>query len=494
MISVDLQRVREVELVLDSLLKSGWRLEDQIDRTTATVAGLSPRDALTALSALGDVTELVRVEGRRGGLVVVLKLVGDGFELESVSHADAGSYFEEPEHQEMAGHLQDREVEAALALPFQWRTVADLKIGKVAHAPKSVEVAVVNSWTWLTEWLASRERIERLVPSRGQRRLVLVLDFDGEPRHFGRLTIASHRYDLVLPEPALELASERSTEDRPNIAPSALEPLSEALTFDAVTASVASAFAYRVWAPLANDVSADEARLTFTGVRVTTAAPLASCEMDATLLLDTQRLYRWAYQDQHPDRLLSIRQVCSLYDGDEALRRPGDVLASAEAVFFGLRTEAVAEVMKGARDAQAQAMDAIRQSVKAVQDLTKSATERLLASLVAIAAVVVANSTRALSDDVGRNLLLLVAGFLAVLAACSLFLEGPLLSLPLAKLDEDLKAGNPFLTDANRKRASSLPSIGATRRRVAVTRAVVALTYIALALAILLWGDPARFT
>ncbi len=121
---------------------------------------------------------------------------------------------------------------------------------------------------------------------------------------------------------------------------------------------------------------------------------------------ETIALRGWALHDASPDRLLALRQVASLYGTDTApFGHAADVQASAEVIYAGLRTDAVAEAVKGSREAHAQAQDAARQTVKNATDMVKGATERMLAALVAVGAVLIANAGRALPDDTGRLLI-----------------------------------------------------------------------------------------
>jgi hypothetical protein len=62
--------------------------------------------------------------------------------------------------------------------------------------------------------------------------------------------------------------------------------------------------------------------------------------------------------------------------------------------------------------------------------MAKSAGERFLAALVGVGGILIANASKTLTDHVSRQLMLLVAGFLLVLAAFAVLVEGRLLSVP----------------------------------------------------------------
>ena len=182
-----------------------------------------------------------------------------------------------------------------------------------------------------------------------------------------------------------------------------------------------------------------------------------------------------------------------MYHGIDAIQHAGDVLESAQSVFLGLRSDAVSEVIKSARESQAQALDTVRQSVKAAQDLVKNSTERVLASLVSVGAVVIANAAKSLSDETSRGLLLFVAAFLCLLALFALVIEGPLLASPLDTLDEDLRRGSRVVFDTQLQSVVSMPSVETTKRRVCFLRFVISSVYLVLAILIILFGFPSQY-
>jgi hypothetical protein len=298
-----------------------------------------------------------------------------------------------------------------------------------------------------------------------------------------------------LPPPAPPLAGEHAASSDVLALPSQLAPFQPELAgpWERAARVLAAAFVASTWHRLASAVVEDGAAIEILGFKRVKPRLLEPSELSDEVIDGTRRLHAWAFQDLSPDRLLAVRQVVSLYLDDSAIRQPADVLDSAELVFVGLRSDAVADAMQSARDAQGQAAETVRQSLKSVQDMLRSATERLFASLVAVAAVVVANATTKLSDRAGRDLLLAVAGYLALLGLVHVVLEGPLLTLPLRTLDDDLKKSQPMLTETQRQRAVALPSMTATRARVRRLRVLVPVVYGLLATAIFVWGYPGRY-
>jgi hypothetical protein len=204
-------------------------------------------------------------------------------------------------------------------------------------------------------------------------------------------------------------------------------------------------------------------------------------------------LYDWASTEKSPDRLLAVQQVASLLEADQLLDHVGDLRGSAEIVYTGLRSEAVAEAVRGFREAHAATLETVRQTLTSVQDLTKAATDRGFAALVAVGAVLVANGTRSLSNHVGRLLLLLVAAFLIFLAVWSFTVEGPLVAAPMKNLEVDLRRGSPLLTDGQVKELLDAETISITRRRSTVVHFTIPGLHLALSLAIVIFGFPSRY-
>lgn len=500
-IILDLHPVEVAKSEIERLRTAGWVFCDEYHRILVERSIVSPIEARQELTPLQGALTGLRVEGTYGEFRVGLKLLGDMFEIVELPDGGLERFFEEADEREAARRLEDREADAALALPLTWHASCDLDLGRLVPPKAGLEVRVALSSQWLIRTVMSGgvAGITRFLPDSGVRRIYVALDAPNEAVHFGSVSFIGHSGAVNLPTPAKSLPGEDLFPAGGSFlpSPSALIPCGHLVTAGPWLELVrvyGAAFVASTWQRLATSVHDDGERVEFLGFKRVVAKLPTPADLTAEVVAETRILYRWAFQDLSPDRLLAIRQVVSLYQDALALIRPKDVLEGAEVVFVGLRTEALAEVLRGSREAQSQAADSVRQSLKAVQDLTRSATERVLASLVAVAAVVAANSTLTLSDRVGRNLILLVAAFLALLAVFAIVLEGPLLSLPLRKLQDDLREGNPLLTERQRQRAAELPSVVATRRRVRLLRAVVPFTYIALAAAIVAWGYPEKFS
>lgn len=479
---------------LQRLQDAGWQVGDATGGMwiEARAEGEDPTSALHALTSLGPALTAFRARGRRRGFDVVIGLVRGELEVLETPSVDPDSDFDEPEERDHARRVVDREVDAALALPLDWTVTAEIRLDLLMTCPSSIDCRVVQRPETVTS------SIELLGPALGgfvgqdgKRRVYLVADAVGA-LHLGTLSVCPLRQQIEVPPPLQPLPAESGAPFAGAVWPHQLVPQmlgSEGEWIDTAI-MLYRVFVLAVWRSLATSVPAPDV-VEIVGFKRVVATVPATRDLELSVVEGTQRLYRWAFQDLSPDRQLAVRQVASLYDADELLVHPAEITASAELVFIGLRTDAVAEVMRASRDARREAHEAVRQTLKNVQDSTKSAGERLLASLVAIGAVVATYSTKALDESVGRNLMLAVAAFLVFLALTSIFLEGPLLSLPLKHLTGDLRASALRVTTVDD--LADLPSVAATRKRVAIVRAVVPGTYLALALAVLVFGQPSRF-
>jgi hypothetical protein len=496
---LDLSALASACADLDRLTLRGWTFGDRVDHIAGTRSGLAdPVASITDLRCFGDAADVVRAVGTFGPLSVHMSLINGTYEMTSISpDGDLQQYFDEPQHRDLAIQLQDREPETAYALPLVWQVSVELRLGSLVAAGDDLEVQVQQTTSVLTKAIhaGGLEGLVRYVPAAPRRRLYVILKSEEHGRHFGAMSITGLLPSIELPARSKALPGEPTTHF-PTPSPSEIVPLEPRTTqgpFEEVAEPLAAGFVASAWHRIASDVDPEGTTADFLGFKRVRLKLSLSQRFDDETVIASDALYRWAFQDPSPDRILAIRQVASLYEDSTAVTRPRDVLDSAEVVFIGLRSEAVAEALKTTRDAHAHAVDAVRQTISAVQGLAKSATERTLASLVAVGAVVAANATKVLANDVGRNLLLVVAAFLVLLALFSLLIEGPLLSLPLAKLNDDLRSSYSTLSDTQRARVLALPSIAATRRRVLVLRISALVVYLGLALLLVVFGFPDRY-
>ena len=505
--AVDLEPFLSAGRTLDALTNSDWVVHDvindvQVKKTTRNLAA-----AMAELTPLGPATSDVEAVGERAGHEIRLRMVRGVMEIVWLPEVDPRALFEAGEDLDNALRTWDRDASAAQALPMGWTVTAYLSLDALIPEDADFDVRLaVDPDTIVAAFVStSLPTLNRLVPPSGPRRVYLSLHGAAAPVHLGTVSLATSgtTNPVLLPPSAVPLPGEAAiSQDGVGLpCPHSLIPLAPTdvpVEWERAVRRCTAAAAAATWALLASsvDVAGDKVTLDFLGfkrVKIALQDPIA---LESEVLAAVLKLRVWALQDTSPDRLLAVRQVVSLYEHDTSFGNAQDIQdiqASAEIIYVGLRSDAVAEVVKSSRDAQALANDTVRQALKSSQDLVKAATERFLAGLVATGAVVIANANRSLSDGVSRNLMLLLACFFGVLGIVAVFVEGPLLSLQMKHLPADLRTGSSLLTEKQRQIVVESASVQATQLRIRIVRVTIPVLYLALTLAILRWGYPAHF-
>jgi hypothetical protein len=191
------------------------------------------------------------------------------------------------------------------------------------------------------------------------------------------------------------------------------------------------------------------------------------------------RMYLWATSEPSPDRVLAIRQVVSLYEQHDLPRQPEDVVRAAEPLYQALRAGEVAVVLESQRQARSMAVDTARGSADAAQSAAKSATERTIASLAAVAGIAVANATAVLSDADARAIAIGIAAIFLFLAGWAIFIEGPAMRAPLDSFAADLRVIGQLLSAADRTAILGMQALRKASRAVLRVRIAAPCVYIA---------------
>jgi hypothetical protein len=500
--ALDLSPLRPLAAACRRLRDAGWQITDGVGSVAVRRAGTADvAGALTELADLLPTAINVEAVGERGGARLRMRLVHGALAVVDSPPGDVRTLFDDPADQGNAREAFEGDADAALALPLAWTVEGTFDFARVLAVPAGVRAAVAIAPATVVDYVTdtTAQTVERLAAP-GAVRVLAAADAPGTVR-IGGMVLAGPGGEgttaVPLVAPVLldgETAGPGNSPPAGVLVPApgtAVPPVWQA------AARHAQALACQlVWKALAtaSTGTGHAPSVTFHGYKKTSFALPAPGAWTPQQITETLALRRWALHDASPDRLLAVRQVVSLYDDGSAALHAADVQASAEIVYTGLRTDAVAEAVKGAREAHGQAQDAARQAAKNAHDLLKGATERMLAALVAVGAVLVANAGRTLPDETGRLLLLLVAAFLLVLAAASVAFEGPLLSLPAKNLKDDLHHQPGLLTQAQRDRVDATPSLKDARRRVRLVRFVVPIAHTAFAVLIYAFGHPSRYT
>lgn len=497
--ALDLTPLAPLEAALERLRGSGWQLSGEMGSVVVTkTVTRDAAEALEELMALQTAAINIDALGERSGTRLLVAVVGGQPVVVESPSADPRELFENTGDQERLRKAADGDASAALVLPMKWTVTGAYDLARVLRVPDRVAVSVaphaaaVNAYVSGTTALS----VDRLVLQDAEHQVLVALGVGGTADFGSVLLTGSAVGEVRLRRPPV-LAGERggSGPAAGRLLPPAGAPAT-APQWQAAATHVRALAAQLVWRAIATSEEAgpDGLVLTFHGYKKTSFVLPAASGWNPQQVTDTLALREWALHDASPDRLLAVRQVVSLYDRqDGPFRHNDDIRTSAEVVYVGLRTDAVAEAVKSNREAHAQAQDAARQVVKNAHDMVKAATERMFAALIAVGAVLVANASKALPDDVGRLLLVFVAIFLIVLAVASVALEGPLMALPARKLREDLSHQQGLLTAQQRADIDDTPSLNAARERICVVRWAVPVAHGVFAGLILVFGFPSRY-
>jgi hypothetical protein len=190
-------------------------------------------------------------------------------------------------------------------------------------------------------------------------------------------------------------------------------------------------------------------------------------------------LYAWATAEESPDRILAIRQVISLYEGDTLPDKPQDVIRAAEPLYLALRASEVAAVLESQRQARAIAVDAARESAATAQSAAKSAAERTIASLAAVAGIVVANATAGLSAHDARAFSIGIIALFGFLVAWTAVVEGPTMGAPLSSFAADIDVIARLIGPEERAAILKMAALAKASRAVWRTRIAAPLVYLA---------------
>lgn len=118
-------------------------------------------------------------------------------------------------------------------------------------------------------------------------------------------------------------------------------------------------------------------------------------------------------------------------------------------------------------------------SAEGAQAAAKSATERTIASLAAVAGIAIANATAVLSDTNARGIALGIAGLFVFLAAWTIFVEGPTMRAPLASFAADLPTIGYLLPETDRAEVLNMQALKTASHAVLRVRIAAPIVYLA---------------
>lgn len=492
---LDLTPLRHVAHHLRQLASNGWTIHDEINDIRITRNTGEASNAVRDLDILAQAVGRIEAVGNLGGHTMRVRTVGGRLEVIAPPAADPRSLFEEGELED-AAEAWEGDADAALRLSMDWTITGHLSPSQLLPdlSEQMVKFAfAIEVHTISTAVLESTlQQISRYIPDDRTRLIYVALAERDDVLHLGTasFTTLTTSGSLIVPDMASPLIGEldqtRTKFPRPHCFLPILSQPQQPNTWEQVRIFCRTMAGLAFWVLVASAVTNEEGGigLSFVGFkrvefRLPSPQTLPQVATDKNL-----RLRQWTFQEPSSDRLLAIRQIVSLYGVDSPFINAEDILASAEIVYLGLRTDAITEVVKTTRDAHSQTLDTVRQALKSSQDLIKSATERFLAGLVAVGAVFIANVSRSIPASTTEQLWLIIAAFFMVLALISVLIEGPSLNLQIKHLPEEVKATSSLLTDKQRAAIINSSTVAATKRRIVIVRFAVPLIYAIFVLAI----------
>jgi hypothetical protein len=492
--------LEDVRTLLDSIESAGWEIHDELAVVALRSASTrDPADLTRTLDALQPIVVDARFYGRIAESTLVVRYRNGDAHVAQFPDRSPTDLFDDRSQRRQAEAVW-ASGEGALALPLDWHVEVEVDLARLLPQQPSARFRVTRfastveaAFRRLPFW-----ELGQLIPNDQQTRTVfMALDAPDDRVDLGSLSLCGPNASIVeLPKAARasDAAVRNDAPDLPNpealVAPTARDnPEAGRHFWKSLTTYIADCGGSAALSELSSELrlrDEGEIRLIFKGFRTIHLVLREPIKGSDDVLL----IYRWAFAEPSPDRLLAIQQVASLQDSSSLVDNIHDLRASAEIVYAGLRNDAVAEAVKGYRDAYSQALDAARQTVRGSQDLTKSAVERAIAALVAVGAVLIARAGTTLTPALSEQLLYGVAAFLGVLATFSVFIEGPLIGATLKHLEKDLALGSPLLTQDQISKLVQAETVEAAKTRGKRVRFTVPALYVVGAAVILLLAIP----
>jgi len=478
---------------IQTVLDRGWTVEESMEQITLESPETTDRDrVLRELQSLSRYVDAAHAHVGFGSDGFDLVMAGNDFVVSNTTAIDFSTSFE-PKAVSAARSVWNGDVGRLAELPISTnRARASIRLSELVDDEtrdwtvllklESLDeyLSATPFWTWRTFFSSERTRV------------VLVNDLGASFLRTESVLICSPTYDwaaavslLELEEPPYLFERDLSRAPDPNlVAPRSwhgeeISPLRMRL------ASAASALSWAAFGTR-TEVSDDDSQLDvemFGFQRAVFRISRDGLSEATTSSSDSLELFNWAARDHLVDHLLAVRQISTLRVDRPPWLSTRDVIDAAKPVLVALRSDAVSDVMRARRELEALISNIAVRSAEASASLARSAVERTVALLLAIAGVFVAQSLKAIPEQLSETLRVLVAIVLIALAIWNVFVEGPFASLPLRNLRSDVERMAPLLSDAERLGVTQSRTVGRTSNRAILVRVAVPVVYIAAALA-----------
>ena len=491
--SIDLRPLRAAGTSLEGLKADGWDIRETDFVLQVSAVGSSLRPILDAIRPLTKGIIGGSANGTFLESSMTLSPTASGaWELTRRPSQSYNEVFPDPVEIDTARAAWDGELNAILALPFSWTVRATVDLARVLELPSWVEARVSLSGANIDDRIAGLDinTVRQIVPKTG-RRIYIALDVDEKVKNFGAVSLLGLHETVELPPRAEALPGEIAHVPNPSaVLPHTVISLESSTAWSESTKRLQSLASLLVWSEIGTPIESN--RLEFMGFKRTQFEFPSTSLFGEDLTAKTMELRQWLFAEDSPDRLLATKQVCSLYESPGPFDQPADVLKSAELIYVGLRSVAVAEVVRSSRDAQSQAQAAVDQSLRSSQEVLRSASDRLVGGLAAVGAVVVGNITAVIPFAVTTGLMLLVAGFFLILCVFAIAIDGPMLSSSTKYLRDSVDIAATLLTSEQRDSIVGAPSVVAAQRRVRSVRIAVPLLYGVVAASVVVYALTRR--
>lgn len=474
---------------LDALESDGWEVQHALESVCVRTIGRSDYRSAVRQVRLLDAVVPVRVRANFGSAYILLEVDASG--TESLIEASGG---------DLSAHFGGKDLAAARSawqgnlarlneLPSPlWDVEVELALGATIDGQRFL---VFDSLSLLTAAIQATPvwNLGTLFRS-GERTVAIVRELP--LGHFLRsdslvVMAASDLDELSSPS----RVSEKIIPWSHPLMKGCPDPLSlRAVTFGGSLQNMAEDFARLsatlCWIALASRIEIEtvQATLEFLGFqRVSWSVGRCGIAMSPDEVDASLRLYQWAAGEGATlDHQIAVRQIVSVNPDIAPWTRAADIALAAEPVVVGLRSDAVSEAFRARRDIEQLAQASALQAAERSAAIARSTIERSTALVIAAAGIFVAQSLDAITEGIAGQLRLLLAIVFCVLALWNIFLEGPLVSLPIRTFRVDLPKFGPLLSEAERESIGSMATLTTAANRALALRIAVPIVFGAFSL------------
>lgn len=482
--AVDLGRMKKAAADLRDLELDGWMMSAPAHNEIAMSRQGSKLGPLMAdIDLLNEACRGYTLDCSFGTVKLSYEKAGSGaIRVTHKPSVEAENVFEGPDLV-VANRLWMGQLEDVDSLDLTWVLKARVALSQLV--PTSEIVSTSRTYKEVTDYITEHaaENMGRAIPH-NRRRLYVVWGESFFDLRYGSVAIislpaqANNRYEWDAID---ALPGERSARMLPDSFPLSSECLASA-QLSASTPASENLTKYMAWASLsmmltsaANTASVESGQieLSFVGYKETKFT-LGDPNCFGAIDIEAQLSLRvWLFSELSPDRVTAFRHVLSLHDPAELGMSLRAIEESAESLYRTLRSDEIGEVAKNVREANAKAADAVFQAAKASQDLTKTLVDRLLAVLLGLTGVVVANALKNIPKEVSEALVWSLLAFFACLVLIAILVEAPLLKMPIKRLEEEIDKGFKTLTPTQKKDLLEASTLKIVERRASFVGTVL---------------------